>query len=196
MKAGTHALLESRKINWGKGIRLRNDRDEVHARTETLHNLDIQRLECVTGGSNEVETCMHPQIDLLGPARLLLLQHVALVLVIEELNDGLPAVPVVHVVAKARRIDDGQSDLEELLLELCLGDLDLDGLIDLLGVAATVVGVVLDGGAEESVDEGGLAQAGFACHHDGKGSAAFGDDFVALIGELDRSIVNVFSSSP
>lgn len=52
--------------------------------------------------------------------------------------------------------------LEELLLQLGLGDLDLDGLVDLLLVAALVVCIVLDGGGEEGVDEGGLAQARLA----------------------------------
>lgn len=52
--------------------------------------------------------------------------------------------------------------LKELLLQLGLGDLDLDGLVDLLLVAALVVRIVLDGGGEEGVDEGGLAQARLA----------------------------------
>jgi hypothetical protein len=47
--------------------------------------------------------------------------------------------------------------LEELLLQLCLCDLDFDGFVNLLVVAAFVVGVVLDGGGEEGVDEGGLS---------------------------------------
>lgn len=51
--------------------------------------------------------------------------------------------------------------LEELLFQLCLCDLDLDGLVHLLHVAALVVGVVFDGGGEERVDEGGLSEARF-----------------------------------
>ena len=52
--------------------------------------------------------------------------------------------------------------LEELLLQLSLGDLDFDRLVDLLLVPALVIGVVLDGRGEEGVDEGGLAQARLA----------------------------------
>ena len=52
--------------------------------------------------------------------------------------------------------------LEELLLELGLGDLDLDGLVDLLRMTAAVVGVVLDGGGEEGVDEGSLSETRLA----------------------------------
>jgi hypothetical protein len=51
---------------------------------------------------------------------------------------------------------------EELFLKLGLGNLNLDRLVDLLVVSALVVGVVLDGGREEGVDEGGLSEARFA----------------------------------
>lgn len=52
--------------------------------------------------------------------------------------------------------------LEELLLQLGLGNLNLYSLVDLLLVTALVVGIVLDGGGEEGVDEGGLSQARLA----------------------------------
>jgi hypothetical protein len=52
--------------------------------------------------------------------------------------------------------------LEELLLELSLCDFDFDSLVNLLLVTAAVVCVVLDGGGEESVDEGSLAETRLA----------------------------------
>jgi hypothetical protein len=52
--------------------------------------------------------------------------------------------------------------LEKLLLKLSLGDLDLDGLVNLLGMSLLVIGVVLDRGGEERVDESSLAQARLA----------------------------------
>ena len=84
--------------------------------------------------ANKVQACVHTEINLVCSAWLLLLQHVALMLIIQEFYDWLPAVPVVHVVTETRRIDDGETDFEELLLQLSLGDLDLDGLVNLLGV--------------------------------------------------------------
>lgn len=53
----------------------------------------------------------------------------------------------------------GVDTLEELLLELCFCDLNLDRLVHLLRVAASMVCIILDGGGEEGVDEGRLAQA-------------------------------------
>lgn len=55
----------------------------------------------------------------------------------------------------------GICTLEELLLQLGLGNLNLDGLVDLLLVSSLVVGIVLDGGGEKRVDKGSLAQPGF-----------------------------------
>ena len=52
--------------------------------------------------------------------------------------------------------------LEKLLLELGLGDLNLDGLVHLLVVSSLVVGIVLDGSREEGVDEGGLSETRLA----------------------------------
>ena len=47
-KRGTDALLESEQVTLCEGIRLCNDRDEIDAGTETLHDLDIEGLETVT----------------------------------------------------------------------------------------------------------------------------------------------------
>lgn len=49
--------------------------------------------------------------------------------------------------------------LEKLLLQLGLGDLDLDGAIHLFLVTALMVGIVLNGGREESIDECSLSQS-------------------------------------
>lgn len=49
--------------------------------------------------------------------------------------------------------------LEELLFELSLGDLDFDSLVHLLLMTLPVIGIGFDGGGEEGVDKGGLAQA-------------------------------------
>lgn len=56
--------------------------------------------------------------------------------------------------------------LEELLFQLGFGDLNLDGLVDLLLVSLFVVGVVLDRCREKCVDESGLAKTRFASNLD------------------------------
>ena len=75
------------------------------------------------------------------------------------------------------------------LLQLSLGDLDLDRLVNLLGMAPAVVGVVFDRGREQSVYEGGLAQSGLTGDHDSESRTALGHDLVTLVGELPEGLV-------
>lgn len=56
---------------------------------------------------------------------------------------------------------------EELLLELSLGDLNLNRLVHLLMVSSLVVGIVLDGGGEEGIDEGSLSETRLASNLEG-----------------------------
>ena len=86
----TDPLLELGQISRAQGISLGNDWNEIDTSAQSLHNLNVQWLEGVSSRSDEVEACMHAQVDLLGSARLLLLQHVGLMLIIEKLDDGLP----------------------------------------------------------------------------------------------------------
>jgi hypothetical protein len=181
---GADPRLELGQIGRAQGISLGNDWDEVDARAQALHDFDIKRLERVAGGTDKVEAGVHAEVDLVLAARLLLLEHVGLMLVVEELDDGHPRVAVVDIVAEAGGVDDSKANLEELLLQLSLGDLDFDRLVDLLLVPALVIGVVLDGGGEERVDEGGLAQARLASDHNSEGGTPLRDNLVPLVGQI------------
>ena len=64
----------------------------------------------MAGRADEVQAGMDTEINLVLSARLLLLQHVGLMLVIQELDDRHPRIAVVDVVAEAGGIDNGQSD--------------------------------------------------------------------------------------
>jgi hypothetical protein len=64
----------------------------------------------VSGGADEVQAGVHTHIDLVCTAGLLLLQHVRLMLVVEELNNRLPGIAVVDVVTESGGIDHSQAD--------------------------------------------------------------------------------------
>lgn len=64
----------------------------------------------MAGGADEVQAGMDAQVDLVLATRLLLLQHVGFMLVVEELDNGHPRVAVVDIVAEPGGVDDGQSD--------------------------------------------------------------------------------------
>lgn len=93
-----------------EGVGLGNNGNQVDTGAEALHNLDIERLEGVSSGADEVQAGVHTHVNLVGTAGLLLLEHVGLVLVIQELNNGLPRVAVVDVVAEAGGINNGQAN--------------------------------------------------------------------------------------
>lgn len=86
----TYPGLESKEISRAESVGLCNDGNKVDTRRETLHDLDIERLEGVAGGSDEIKTGVDTEINLVAATGLLLLEHVRLVLVVKELDDGLP----------------------------------------------------------------------------------------------------------
>ena len=116
----------------------------------------------VAGGTDEVEAGMDAEVGLFVALGLLLLAHVRLVLVVNEVDDGCPRVAVVDVVAKSRAVDHSELRFELLLFQLGLDDVHFRQLVELLVVTASVV---LRGGKlgrEECVDQGSLAQTRFA----------------------------------
>lgn len=115
----------------------------------------------MSGWSDEIQTCVDTEIDLVNTAGLLLLQHIRFMLIVQELDNRHPRIAIVDIVSKSRCINNGQTDFamsvichstytinvrtfEELLLELSLRDFNLDGLVDLLCMSALVVRVILD----------------------------------------------------
>lgn len=64
----------------------------------------------MAGWSDEVKAGMDTEVDPVGSAWLLFLQHVRLMLIVQELYDGHPRVAVVDVVAEARSVNDRQTD--------------------------------------------------------------------------------------
>jgi hypothetical protein len=106
----SYPRLELLKVGRAEGISLSDNGDQVDTGAEALHDLNVQRLESVASGTNEVQAGVHTEINLLRSARLLLLKHVGLMLVVEELDDRLPRVAVVDIVAKTRGINNGQAN--------------------------------------------------------------------------------------
>ena len=83
----------------------------------------------VSSRADEVQASVHSEVDLLLALRLLLLAHICLMLIVNEVDDGRPRVAVVDIVTEPRGVDDGELRLELLLLELCLDDLNLGKLV-------------------------------------------------------------------
>ncbi len=52
---------------------------------------------------------MNTKIDLGFSTGLLFLQHVRLVLVVQKFDDGHPRIAIIHIIAKARGINNSQT---------------------------------------------------------------------------------------
>lgn len=90
---------------------------------------------------------------------------------------------------------------EKLLFQFCLGNLNLNSLVNLLRVPSFMVGVIFDCGRKKGVDECSLAQPRFSCYlhsmsvnwrstrmnsqyHNGKSSTTLCDNLMPLIGKV------------
>lgn len=93
-----------------QGIGLGDNGDQINARAQALHHLNVEGLESVSSGADKVQTGVHTHVDLVRSAGLLFLEHVRLVLVIQELDDRLPGVTVVDIVTEAGGINNGQAN--------------------------------------------------------------------------------------
>ena len=157
-----------------------DDGDKVDTGTEALHDLNVEWLQTViqrrqgkviakdaedirvTCRANEVQTSVDSKVRLFVPLGLLLLTHICLMLVINELDNRHPRVAVVDVVTEARCVNNGELDFELLLFKLGLDYFNFGELVELFMVAA---GVVLRGGelgGEEGVDECRFTQSRLA----------------------------------
>jgi hypothetical protein len=101
--------------------------------------MNCQKNERVTGRPDKIQASVDTKITLLAALGLLLLNHVCLMLVVNEVDDGRPRVAVVDIVTKTGSVDNGELDLELFLLELSLDDLDFRELVELFVVASAVI---------------------------------------------------------
>lgn len=69
----------------------------------------------MSSGADEVQAGMNTEINLVNTAGLLLLQHVGLMLIIQELDNWHPRIAVVDIVSEARGINDGETNYQQLL---------------------------------------------------------------------------------
>jgi hypothetical protein len=60
-------------------------------------------------------------------------------------------------------------------------------LVSLLLVAETVFGIVFDGSAEQSVDEGCLSETALANDHNSEGSTPLCNNLVTLVGQIGNA---------
>ena len=143
-------------------VRLRNHRNHIHRLAQLLQHHNINRLERVAGGGDEIQAAMDASVLNVALAlRGELFAQVGAVLVLDVLDDGVPAAVVVDEVAVAGRVDDIETEAHAVLFNDVGNGVDFGGVSDGLVGRQAAFGFDEVGG-EDGVDEGTLAETGLA----------------------------------
>lgn len=157
----SYSLLEQSNLLIGEGVCLGNDRDQVNLGVQSAHDLNVQRLQGVTGGLDEVDTGVNTVVNDVGTIDLVLGLQISVVSLLNVLNNRAPRVIVVHKVTKARGIDHRQAQTNTVLLNVGTDRIDGHGFGDdvVAGGSALLRGV--EGSVEQRVDKSGLSETRF-----------------------------------
>lgn len=153
-------LLERGPLLERQAIALRNDGHDVDKLAQLLQHHDVDRLERVAARLDEEQAAVDARVlEVPLALRRQLLAQVRAVLVLDVLDDRVPAPVVVDQVAVAGRVDDVEAQAHAVLLDQVRDGLDLGGAADgLVGLEAALA--VHEVRGEDCVDERGFAEAG------------------------------------
>lgn len=157
----TYSGLEASDFLIGQGVRLGNDRNEVHLGVEAAHNLNVKRLEGVASWLNEENTSVNSVVDNVHAVNLVLSVKVGVEALLNVVDNRAPRLVVVDKVAKARGVDDGETETNTSLFNIGTDGLDGNSLgNDVQGRLLALLGGV-ERGVEQGVDKSRLSEARF-----------------------------------
>lgn len=105
-----YPLLVPGEVGRAESVGLGDNGNQVNTGAQALHDLNVQGLQGVSSCADEIQARVDTHVNLVCSAGLLLLQHVRLMLVIQELDNRLPGIAVVDVVTKSGGINNGQAN--------------------------------------------------------------------------------------
>jgi hypothetical protein len=152
------ALLESLALLGGERVSLGNNRHNVDDIGQLLENNNIDRLQRVAGGLYEEKAAVNASVlDVTFTLSRELLAQVGGVLVLDILDNGVPAAVIVDEVSVSRGIDNVESEAYAVFLDDVGVGLNLGGGSDGLIRLETTLGVDQVRG-KDGVDQSRLAQ--------------------------------------
>lgn len=155
-------VLERLSLLKRQAVRLRNNGNDIDSLAQLLQHHNIDRLQRVPGGSDEVETAVDACIlDVALTLCSKLLAEVCGVLVLDILHNRIPAAVVVHEIAVAGCVNDVESEAHAILFDDVGDRVDLGGASDgLVGVQSALRVDKMAG--EDGVDQCALAKSSLA----------------------------------
>jgi hypothetical protein len=157
----TYPLLEHGNLFVGQGVGLGDNGDEIDFGMESSHNLNIQGLERVTGGLDEVHASVDAVIDNVHAINLVLRIEIRNEASLDVIHDGAPRLVIVDKVTETRGVDDSQAQTNTVLLDISGDGLDRNGLGNDIERRALLLLRRVERGVEEGIDECGLSEARF-----------------------------------
>ena len=145
-------MLEGRNLLVRQGIGLGNHRDQVDLGVETLHDLNVERLQRVASGLDKEDTCVDAVVHDVHPVDLVLSIQVSIEALLDVIRDWPPGLVVVDEVTEARRINNGQAQANTGFLDICADRLDGDSLGDDVQARALLLLRRVQRRVEQSVD--------------------------------------------
>ena len=156
-------VLERLPLLQRQAICLGDHRHHVHSLAQLLQHHNVDGLQRVASGADEVQAAVDASIlDVSLTLGGEFFAEVCAVLVLDVLDDRVPAAVVVHEVAVAGGVDDVEPQTHAILLDDVGDGVDLGGLAAGLVRGQAALGIDEVGG-EDGVDEGALAESGLAC---------------------------------
>jgi len=142
------SLLQSETISLG------NDRHHIHSFAQLLQHDNIDRLQRMAGGANEIQAAVDAGIlNVPLSLRCKLLAQICTVLILNVLDNGIPATVVVHEVAIARCVNNVKAQTDAILFDDVRHGLNLGSLTDGFLRCHATLGVDKVRG-EDGVDQG------------------------------------------
>ena len=157
----TYSLLERRDLLVGESVGLGNDGDQVDLGVQPLHDLNVQRLEGVTGWLNEKDTRMDPVVNDIHTVDLVLSIEIGVKTLLDVVHNRPPGLVVVHEVTETGRVNHCQAKTNTGLLDVCADRLDGNGLGNDVEARALALLRRVQRGVEQSIDEGRLSKPRF-----------------------------------
>ena len=157
----TYSLLELRNLLVRQGIGLGDHRDQVDLGVQPAHDLNVQRLEGVAGGLDEVDTGVDTVVNNVRTVDLVFSLQVGIVSLLNVLYDRAPRIVVVHEITESRGVNHGQAKANAVLFNICADRLNGHGLWDdvVAGAGALLGGV--ERGVKKGVHKSRLSETRF-----------------------------------
>lgn len=158
----TYSRLESSDLLVCQSIGLGNDGNQVDLGVETLHDLNIERLQGVAGWLNEEDASVDAVVHDVHPVDLVLSIQVSIEALLDVVRDWPPGLVIVDEVTEARGINNGQSQTNAGFLDICADGLDGDSLGEDVETGPLALLGRVEGSVEQSVDKGRLSETRLA----------------------------------